>query len=67
MIEIKLSETDSIEWALKAFKKKMARSGILRDLRKSRYYVRPSLAKAQKAAEAERRRRSAERKRQQRG
>ena len=57
MIEIKLSDSDSIEWALKAFKRKMQRSGILRELRQKRYYTKPSVARQLKSAAARRRRR----------
>lgn len=61
MTEIKLEEGDRLEWALKAFKRKVLRSGILKDLRKKRFYVKPSEAKRRKAAAADRRRRRAER------
>ncbi len=57
MIEIKLSDSDSIEWALKAFKRKMQRSGILKELRQKRYYVKPSEARQLKSAAAQRRQR----------
>jgi small subunit ribosomal protein S21 len=57
MIEIRLSDTDSIEWAIKAFKRKMQRSGILRELRQKRYYTKPSVARQLKSAAARRRRR----------
>lgn len=56
-MEILLGEDDRIEWALKAFRRKMAKAGILREVRRRRYYLKPSVAKAVKAAEAERRRR----------
>ena len=46
MIEVRLGEDDRLDVALKAFKRKMVKSGILRDLRKKRYYVKPSEAKA---------------------
>ena len=56
-MEILLGEDDRIEWALKALRRKMAKAGILREVRRRRYYLKPSVAKAVKAAEAERRRR----------
>lgn len=62
MTEIKLEDGDRLEWALKAFKRKVIRSGILKDLRKKRFYVKPSEAKRLKSAAAVRRRRRAERK-----
>jgi small subunit ribosomal protein S21 len=56
-MEIVLGEDDRLEWALKAFRRKMAKAGILREIRRRRYYLKPSVAKAVKAAEAKRRRR----------
>jgi small subunit ribosomal protein S21 len=61
MIEIRIEEDGRLDLALKAFKRKMARSGILKDLRKKRFYVKPSEARAMKAAAAERRRRRGDR------
>jgi small subunit ribosomal protein S21 len=55
MIEVKLEEGDRLEWALKAFKKKVLQSGILKDLRRRRHYVKPSAARALKAEAAQRR------------
>ncbi len=56
MTEIILGEGDRVEWAIKTFRRKVQRSGILKDLRKKRYYVKPSKAKRIKAAAARRRR-----------
>jgi small subunit ribosomal protein S21 len=55
MIEVKLDETDRLDWALKAFKKKVLKSGLLKDLRRKRHYVKPSEARQLKAAAARRR------------
>jgi translation initiation factor IF-1 len=55
MVEIHLEESDRLDWALKAFKRKIAKAGILKDLRKKRYYVKPSEARQLKAAAARRR------------
>ena len=63
MAEIILDEGDRLEWAIKAFKRKVLRSGILKDLRKKRFYVKPSTAKRLKAAAARRRRRTEKRRR----
>ncbi len=60
-MEIILGEDDRLDWALKAFRRKMAKAGILREVRRRRYYLKPSVAKAVKAAEARRRRRRASR------
>ena len=55
MVELQLDEADRLEWALKAFKKKVQKAGILKDLRRKRHYVKPSEARQQKAAAARRR------------
>ena len=58
MIEVTLEEGDRLDWALKAFKKKVLRSGLLKDLRRRRHYVKPSEARQLKAAAARRRSRT---------
>ena len=63
MIEIKIEEGDRLDWALKVFKRRIAKSGILTDLRKKRHYVKPSEARQLTAAAARRRQRSAARER----
>lgn len=45
MPDIELRDTDRIEWALKAFKRQMRQSGILRELRRRRHHVKPSEAR----------------------
>lgn len=57
MIEVTLSDTDRIEFALKAFRRKVQRSGILKELRAKRHYLKPSLARKLKIAAARRRKR----------
>ncbi|MCH7876046.1 MAG: 30S ribosomal protein S21 [Gemmatimonadetes bacterium] len=52
-----MTEADRVDWALKVFRKKVQRAGILKDVRNKRYYVKPSTAKRLKAAAARRRRR----------
>ncbi|HKG95365.1 MAG TPA: 30S ribosomal protein S21 [Gemmatimonadaceae bacterium] len=58
MIEVTLEEGDRIDWALKTFKKKVMKSGLLKDLRRRRHYVKPSEARQLKAEAARRRGRS---------
>jgi small subunit ribosomal protein S21 len=53
---------DNVERALRTLKRKMAEEGIFRELKKRRFYEKPSEAKKRKSAEATRRRRKAERK-----
>ncbi len=50
MIEVRLENTDRLDLALKAFKRKMVRSGILKALRKQRRYLKPSEARQVKTA-----------------
>lgn len=61
MIEVVLAEGDRVDWALKAFKKKVLRSGLLKDLRRRRHYVKPSEARALKSQAARRRKATARR------
>ncbi|KPK03963.1 MAG: hypothetical protein AMS20_09510 [Gemmatimonas sp. SG8_28] len=56
MTLVVLNETDRLEWAIKHFRRQVQRSGVLRDVKKKRYYVKPSTAKRIKAAAAQRRR-----------
>ncbi|MBM4188897.1 MAG: 30S ribosomal protein S21 [Gemmatimonadetes bacterium] len=67
MIEVTLAETDGIDWALKVFKRKVQKSGILKELKQKRHYLKPSVARALKTQASRRRRRTAEAKRQSRG
>lgn len=59
MPEIILNETDRIEWALKAFKRQVQKSGILREVRRRRHHVKPSEARQIKSKAAQRLRRKA--------
>ena len=57
MTEVKLSDDDSLERALKLFKRKLQKSGLFGELRRRRHYVKPSEARAIKSAAALRRKR----------
>jgi len=59
--EIILQDTDRIDWALKTFKRQMQKSGILREIRRRRHYVKPSAARQAKSKAAQRSKRSAAR------
>jgi small subunit ribosomal protein S21 len=61
MVEVTLDESDRLDWALKTFKKKVLKSGILKDIRKKRHYVKPSEARQLKAQAARRRGRTSNR------
>ena len=55
-IEVHVGER-GLERAVKHLKRKMATEGILRELKRRRHYMKPSVKKRKKAAEAARRRR----------
>lgn len=55
MVEVRLGENDRLDWALKQFRRKVKRSGLLRDMKKGRYYEKPSEARKRKQAAARRR------------
>lgn len=61
MIEVTLEEGDRIDWALKAFKRKVLKEGLLKEIRRRRHYVKPSEARQLKSEAAQRRARSAAR------
>ena len=58
MTGLYLHEGERLEFALKKFRKLVERSGILREVRKQRHYVKPSVARRLKEAEAIRRKRA---------
>ncbi|UCC84397.1 MAG: 30S ribosomal protein S21 [Gemmatimonadota bacterium] len=55
MVEVRLEEGDNLDWALKKFRRKVIRSGLFKDMKKRRFYEKPSAAKKRKAAAARRR------------
>jgi small subunit ribosomal protein S21 len=56
MAEILLGENDSVERALKLFRRKLQKEGLFKEIRRRRHYVKPSAARLIKAAAAMRRR-----------
>ena len=55
MSEIKVGENESIESALKRFKRKCARAGVLSEVRKREHYEKPSVRRKKKAEAARKR------------
>ena len=55
--DIQLDEGDSVERALKQFRRKLQREGLFAELRRRRHYLKPSAARVVKAALARRRKR----------
>jgi small subunit ribosomal protein S21 len=57
MPHVVLSDTDRVDWAVKAFRRQVQRAGILKEVRQRRHYVKPSTQKRLKAQAARRRKR----------
>ncbi len=57
MSEIKVGENESLDSALKRFKRQCARSGVLSEYRKREHYEKPSI-KRKKKSEAARRKKN---------
>lgn len=57
MSEIKVGDSESLESALKRFKRQCARSGVLAEARKREHYEKPSV-KRKKKSEAARKKNS---------
>lgn len=55
MAEIKIKDNESLESALRRFKRQCAKSGVLTELRKREHYEKPSV-KRKKKSEAARKR-----------
>jgi small subunit ribosomal protein S21 len=56
VVEIQLGENDRLDWALKQFRRRMIRSGLYKDMRRKRFYEKPSEARKSKSKAAVRRR-----------
>ena len=54
MSEIRIGENESLENALKRFKRKCARAGVLAEVRKREHYEKPSVRRKKKALAARR-------------
>lgn len=56
MSEVRISEHESFETALKRFNRKIQQDGILAEARRREHYEKPSVKRKKKAAAAKRRR-----------
>lgn len=54
MSEIKVGENESLDNALKRFKRQCARSGVLAEVRKREHYEKPSVRRKKKSEAARR-------------
>ncbi len=57
MSTIKVGENESLESAIKRFKRKCQKDGIIGDIRKKEAYVKPSVARKKKSEAAQKRNR----------
>ncbi|MBU2446910.1 MAG: 30S ribosomal protein S21 [Bacteroidetes bacterium] len=55
MVGISINETESFDRALRRFKKKYERSGVLKEYKKRTFFSKPSIKKRMKRAKAIRR------------
>ncbi len=55
MVGIQVQENENIDRALKRFKKKYERSGILKEYKKRTFYLKPSIEKRMERMKARRR------------
>lgn len=55
MPEIHIKENESLDSALKRFKRSCARSGIISEIRKREHYEKPSVKRKKKSEEARKR------------
>ncbi len=57
MSEIRIEDGESLESALKRFKKKVQKAGILTEVRRREHYEKPSVKKKRKSANAKKKKR----------
>ncbi|EFI42388.1 MULTISPECIES: 30S ribosomal protein S21 [Peptoniphilus] len=58
MSEIRVGENESLDNALKRFKRQCATSGVLKEARKREHYEKPSVRRKKKSEEARRKKHS---------
>ncbi|MFQ5866946.1 MAG: 30S ribosomal protein S21 [bacterium] len=57
MTEVKIREDESIDAALRRFKRECERAGLMTEIKKREYYESPSVRRKRKIAEAKRKQR----------
>ena len=57
MTEVKIGKNETLDKALKRFKKQCARSGVLSEARRREHYEKPSVRRKKKSEAARKRRR----------
>lgn len=56
MSEVRIEEGESLESALKRFKKKVQKAGILTEVRRREHYEKPSVKRKRKKAQSDKKR-----------
>jgi small subunit ribosomal protein S21 len=56
MSEVRVRENESLDSALRRFKKSCARSGVLAEIRRREHYIKPSVRRKKKSEAARKRR-----------
>jgi len=67
MTRVQVRDNENIERALKRFKRKVEQSGVLKEVRKREFFIKPSVKKKLKARAAEARARKREKRLQLKG
>ena len=62
-VHVKVRKGEDVNKAIRRFKKKYEAAGVLKDIRRKRYYMKPSEAKKHKRIAAAKKRRKAARRR----
>ena len=57
MAVVKVKENETLDSALKRFKKQCAKNGVLQEVKKREHYEKPSVKRKKKAADAAKRKR----------
>ena len=55
MSEVRIKENESLDNALRRFKRQCARSGVMTEIKKREHYVKPSVKRKKKSAAARKR------------
>ncbi len=55
MLQVTVNENEPLEKALRRFKKKFEKAGVLKDLRKNEAYIKPSVLRRMRYSKAARR------------
>lgn len=57
MSEVKINDNESLDHALRRFKRECSKSGVLSEVKKRRHYEKPSVKRKKKAEAAKRKKR----------